>query len=332
MIRRLVARALKGAAYRLDPWPPPVPDLSDAVSDLRTENAALRAQLAGVGKERDDLRDLGHRAGLIENARLGWQYLATRFRWQHEALCRELFGAPKSQPKPRGDVPPELLDGFTMSGRVPLELRYFDQTYPANWPLVYRDEEIDAYLAEIRRGGTFIYGTLDEWVQELFRRHPIDGLDVVTMGSRTPWYEAMILAYGGRAHTIDYNRIVCRTSRVRTWTVAEWERERPRFDVALSISSFEHDGLGAYGDPLDPDGDLKAMRKMREILKPGGILLLAVPTGMDRLVFNEVRIYGRIRLPLLLEGWEQIDSAGWYDGVLDANGDRQPVLALRDMA
>ncbi len=32
------------------------------------------------------------------------------------------------------------------------------------------------------------------------------------------------------------------------------------FDMALSISSFDHDGLGRYGDPLDPVGDLKAMR------------------------------------------------------------------------
>ena len=33
-----------------------------------------------------------------------------------------------------------------------------------------------------------------------------------------------------------------------------------RFDVVLSISSVEHDGLGRYGDALDPDADLHAMR------------------------------------------------------------------------
>ena len=41
------------------------------------------------------------------------------------------------------------------------------------------------------------------------------------------------------------------------------------FDVVLSISSFEHDGLGRYGDPLNPDGDLAAMRSTRRLLKPG---------------------------------------------------------------
>jgi hypothetical protein len=41
------------------------------------------------------------------------------------------------------------------------------------------------------------------------------------------------------------------------------------FDVVLSISSFEHDGLGRYGDPLNPDGDMAAMRSTRRLLKPG---------------------------------------------------------------
>ena len=33
-------------------------------------------------------------------------------------------------------------------------------------------------------------------------------------------------------------------------------------DVGLSISSFEHDGLGRYGDPLNPNGDLETMKSI----------------------------------------------------------------------
>jgi hypothetical protein len=74
------------------------------------------------------------------------------------------------------------------------------------------------------------------------------------------------------------------------------EARAPGFDVGFSISSFEHDGLGMYGDPLDPDGDLKAMRKMTERIKPGGLLFVAVPTGRDKLLFNNASIYGRVCL------------------------------------
>jgi hypothetical protein len=40
---------------------------------------------------------------------------------------------------------------------------------------------------------------------------------------------------------------------------------------------------------------------MSKRIKPGG-LLFAVPTGRDKVLFNNARIYGRHRLPLLMAG------------------------------
>ena len=65
--------------------------------------------------------------------------------------------------------------------------------------------------------------------------------------------------------------------------------------MALSISSFDHDGLGRYGDPLDPVGDLKAMRLAQCILKDDGLLLVSVPVGQDVVAFNLHRRYGSVR-------------------------------------
>jgi SAM-dependent methyltransferase len=53
----------------------------------------------------------------------------------------------------------------------------------------------------------------------------------------------------------------------------------------------EHVGLGRYGDPIDPDGDLKAMTEIRRVLAPGGSLLFVVPTGRPKIRFNAHRIY-----------------------------------------
>jgi SAM-dependent methyltransferase len=53
----------------------------------------------------------------------------------------------------------------------------------------------------------------------------------------------------------------------------------------------EHIGLGRYGDPLDPDGDLKAIAELVRVLAPGGDLLVATPVGRPRVAFNAHRIY-----------------------------------------
>jgi SAM-dependent methyltransferase len=54
----------------------------------------------------------------------------------------------------------------------------------------------------------------------------------------------------------------------------------------------EHIGLGRYGEPLEPEGDLGALRELARVIAPGGSLLLAVPVGRPRVVFNAHRIYG----------------------------------------
>lgn len=43
----------------------------------------------------------------------------------------------------------------------------------------------------------------------------------------------------------------------------------PLVDFAISYSSWEHDGLGRYGDPVDPWGDVKAMQRASCYVKPG---------------------------------------------------------------
>lgn len=58
------------------------------------------------------------------------------------------------------------------------------------------------------------------------------------------------------------------------------------------MHTIEHIGLGRYGDPMNYDGDLKAMRELARVLAPGGCLLMVVPVGQEnKILFNAHRIY-----------------------------------------
>jgi SAM-dependent methyltransferase len=77
------------------------------------------------------------------------------------------------------------------------------------------------------------------------------------------------------------------------------------FDLVINCSSVEHVGLvGRYGvlKPLG-DGDLEAMRKLRSLMKPGATQLLTIPVGRDSVFPPWHRVYGRSRLPMLLDGY-----------------------------
>ena len=113
--------------------------------------------------------------------------------------------------------------------------------------------------------------------------------------------------------------------------------------LIVSYSGVEHDGLGRYGDPLNPEGDLAAMHEMRLLLRSGGLLLLGIPiSAHDQLMFPDARIYGPKRLKRLLVGFTLIGRT-WngrlVQGGLDmapsiwrtgtGHWDYQPLLVLR---
>lgn len=76
------------------------------------------------------------------------------------------------------------------------------------------------------------------------------------------------------------------------------------FDLIINCSSIEHVGLaGRYGSEDEPDGDIRTMALMLEIMRPAGVMLLTVPVGCDTVFYPLHRVYGKQRLPKLLNGW-----------------------------
>lgn len=244
--------------------------------------------------------------------------------------------------EPPREIPAELLDQFTMNGTIPVFHWYLDNSAPDLGYQVtlqdgtpasfYAKKAIDIYIESIKRKETFYYGETDIWLYQALEKYPIHGKDVAIIGSTIPWYESVIIAYGGRPTTIEYNKIVTDDDRFTPITVAEFNQNPRKFDVILSISSIEHDGLGRYGDPVNPTADLESMAIAKEkLLKEDGAMILAVPVGRDCLYWNAHRVYGQQRLPLLLEGWHTVDSFGFREAELSGelgNYSYQPVFYL----
>ena len=95
---------------------------------------------------------------------------------------------------------------------------------------------------------------------------------VLVLGSQEPWYESLLLAWGaGSVVTMEYNNLTYAHPQLSTVTPRAFlssegggEYFGPRhFDVVVAVAAVDHDGLGRYGDPLAPDGDLLTMDFLR---------------------------------------------------------------------
>lgn len=250
--------------------------------------------------------------------------------------------------QPPREIPPELLDRFTMNNSAKIYPKYRDDSHAGVY-LSFGSRDIVAMerLVRLRLSSVsypdidvLLYRLLDAplidtqrdryvWVRDKFKNAVVG-----VLGSTQPWYEAMAIAAGAASVcTIEYNQVSFQHPRMRSVTPAQYWAQgetRETFEIILSLSSFEHDGLGRYGDPIDPDGDLRAMRECAQMLQPEGLLLLAVPIAADAIAWNQHRIYGRRRLRLLLQGWKVLHTMGLIPEhfARDTPDAQQPVLLL----
>lgn len=71
------------------------------------------------------------------------------------------------------------------------------------------------------------------------------------------------------------------------------------------MHTIEHVGLGRYGDPLDYDGDLKAIRELKRVTCRGGNLIIVLPVGSEsKIAFNAHRIYAHNEVLRLFDGFK----------------------------
>ncbi|MDQ2974278.1 MAG: glycosyltransferase [Acidobacteriota bacterium] len=80
---------------------------------------------------------------------------------------------------------------------------------------------------------------------------------------------------------------------------------KEHYDLVINCSTTEHVGLVGRYDVTEgrPDGDLEAMSLMRDLMKSEGTMLLTIPVGQDAIFAPLCRVYGKERLPRLLDGY-----------------------------
>ena len=239
-----------------------------------------------------------------------------------------------TQKTPPIKMPVELINLYTMNGSVGVEYNYKNGSDSSG--LFYSKNEIEEFIKRISNRETHYYGSTDTWLYEALDKYNIADSRVVIFGSTIPWYESIAINRGCRkCCVIEYGDRDSDYEGISFLKPNSEETFSLDADFGFSISSFEHSGLGRYGDPLDPDGDIKAMKISKKIIRKGGIMFLSIPVGKDKVVWNIHRVYGDARFGLLTKGWEIIDSFGFEEKEksIDRGGEGgyQPVFVLKNI-
>jgi len=245
--------------------------------------------------------------------------------------CRKLFNAAlstanSSWPPPK-DIPPGLENQYTFNGVIPVEKLYFAERQNGGAGYTWTEELINEKSKQKCTCG----GYRQPECERTITKHAdfIFNKTGYVFGSQTPWAEAALIAAGASmVTTVEYMIINSTHPKLKTFHPSEIAKMyldnliQP-VDFVWSYSSFEHDGLGRYGDIINPFGDMECIARVHCLLKTDGVLFLGLESGKeDKLIWNAHRVYGPRRWKLILSNWKLLDIIGFpFQG--------QPILVLQ---
>ena len=240
---------------------------------------------------------------------------------------------------PYTNIPEDLLNKYTMDNKIDVLNWWFDSSGDLTintWDDAYIDKFKNAFTVQNINNNTFgwePYPGAATNLMKAFINYNIHNMNVAVIGSLHPWIEGMLLNLNNTVTTVEYNVPIIKTNQLTAISYWDFQKTNKLYDCIVTYSSVEHSGLGRYGDPLDPDGDIKTMNDIYNNLKQDGILIWGAPVGKDALVWNAHRIYGSIRLPLMFNNfkeleWINCDKDLFINAPLEKSR-HQPVIVLQ---
>lgn len=245
-------------------------------------------------------------------------------------------------------LPQDLQQSFSLHGEIPIfypEQAKSPQNLKMNEAITKKDCSQDSripidclsfqHYINMGKVRLTLRGMTDLYFYEVLEKYKdqFSGKSIACLGTGAVWYAGVLCAHKIYATVID-DHFSCHNSGLDMLTFQEYEEDHRRFDFIFSFSHVAQEGLGCLEAPFMPDGDLKAMNRLKTMLKENGTLFLSIPVGIDHILWKKHRTYGSKRLPKLFDGWR----AAYYFGctpedleVKDTSRLHEPIFALKPL-
>ena len=214
-------------------------------------------------------------------------------------------------------------------------MRYIDN----NWKLEWSNDMIDKMLElcdnleyEKLSPNDYPHSSL-QFVEVFNKIVNLTEKTCLVLGSISPWIECLALHFNAKCvTTLDYIAPEC-SYKINTLSMDNYNKEM-KYDVIISFSSLEHDGLGRYGDPINPNGDIDTCIEAYSMLNKNGYFICGIPIGDGCIEGNFHRIYNKKRINKLFSLFLYIECVNYQtlDNKLNFTGtnwQNQPIFIYK---
>jgi hypothetical protein len=215
-------------------------------------------------------------------------------------------------------------------------MNYTNNNYEIKWSNSMIDEMLECCKKlEYYKLSSNDYPNSSLQFVEVFNKYiNLSGKKCLVLGSISPWIECLLLHFNAEnVTTLDYITPEC-SYKINTLSMDNYKKDM-KYDVIVSFSSLEHDGLGRYSDPINPNGDIDACIEAYTMLNDDGFFICGIPIGVGCIEGNFHRIYNKKRLNKLFSLFSKFIGSVNYESLDDKlnftnnNWQNQPIFVYK---
>lgn len=146
-------------------------------------------------------------------------------------------------------------------------------------------------------------------------RLPEKRVKLLDIGSAGSFFPLIVAALGYDVTACDIrtyeilNRLTFKNIRFIQQDIIKVPLPEASFDAVTCISTLEHIGLRSrYGSIEDIDGDIKMMKEILKVLRPGGMVIITVPYGIAEIIAPYHRIYDYSDIKTIVAGFNIVEE------------------------
>ncbi|MDQ7083786.1 MAG: DUF268 domain-containing protein [Sulfurovum sp.] len=185
-----------------------------------------------------------------------------------------------------------LIKGFKNLFRYPsFMIGYFKYKSMSNEIVEYKDlwpELNDKTSASQTGGGQYFYQ--DNWaLKKVYQSQVKEHFDV---GSRIDGFTSQCSIFT-KVNFIDFRYVEYHIENMKCieGDILNLPFEDNSINSLSCLHVIEHIGLGRYGDPINPNGSIEALKELQRVLAKDGDLYLGIPIGKERVMYHAHRIF-----------------------------------------
>lgn len=212
-------------------------------------------------------------------------------------------------------IPLELVDSFSMQGKIPIH--FIEQSQEINFSYIksslFSQQKYETNLERIKTKQYNFFSQTDKWIEEFSQNINLKNKKILIISNKILWHELFFLHKEAEIDVFVEQKQKSFEEKISYVT----EYCNKVYDYIFCFHYIEKLGFGNFNEEVHPNSDFIFLKKILKNLDDCGKLIISLPLGEDIIYYPKFRVYGEKRFKELTKDYKVLEIKEMFQNTFE---------------